>query len=77
VGVTVTSTVVAATGSVPAGFLSYAHVDDEYDWGGITEFRKALEGAVRLQTGRRDIRIFQDRDDVVWGQESTSGTLGV
>jgi hypothetical protein len=60
---------VTVTSSVPAGFLSYAHVDDEYDWGGITEFRKALEGAVRLQTGRRDIRIFQDRDDIIWGQE--------
>jgi cell division septum initiation protein DivIVA len=55
--------------SVPAAFLSYAHVDDEYDRGVITEFRKALEGAVRLQTGRRDVQIFQDRDNIGWGQE--------
>jgi hypothetical protein len=28
-----------------------------------------LEGEVRVQTGRRDVRIFQDRDDISWGQE--------
>jgi TIR domain len=60
---------VTVESSVPAAFLSYAHVDDEHDRGSITEFRKALEGEVRVQTGRRDVRIFQDRDDIAWGQE--------
>lgn len=54
--------------SAPAAFLSYARVDDECCGGGISAFRKALEGEVRLQTGR-DIRIFQDRDSIAWGQE--------
>lgn len=54
--------------SAPAAFLSYASVDDECSGGGISAFRKALEGEVRLQTGR-DIRIFQDRDSIAWGQE--------
>jgi vacuolar-type H+-ATPase subunit H len=59
---------VTVKSSAPAAFLSYAHVDDECCGGGITEFRKALEGEVRLQTGR-DVRIFQDRDSIAWGQE--------
>jgi DNA-binding CsgD family transcriptional regulator len=50
-------------------FLSYAHLDDEHEGGGITAFRKALEGEVRVQTGRRDVRIFQDREDIAWGRE--------
>ncbi len=53
--------------TTPAAFLSYAHHDDEHDGGNITAFRKALEGEVRAQTGRRDVRIFQDRDDIAWG----------
>jgi F-box protein 11 len=52
--------------SVPAGFLSYAHIDDED--GRVTAFRKALEGEVRRQTGRQDVRIFQDLDGLAWGQ---------
>lgn len=61
-------------------FLSYAHVDDDHDGGNNTAFRKALEGEVRIQTGRRDIRIFQDRDDIAWGQawqERVDGSLDV
>lgn len=54
--------------NAPAAFLSYAHVDDEYDLGAITQFRKALEGQIRLHTGRGDLRIFQDRD-IAWGEE--------
>jgi F-box protein 11 len=53
---------------VPAAFLSYAHTDDEYDDGLITAFRKKLEGELRLQTGRSEVQIFQDRDNIVWGQ---------
>jgi hypothetical protein len=50
-----------------AGFLSYAH-NDNAD-GSVTEFRKALEREVRAQTGRRDVRIFQDLDDIDCGEE--------
>jgi hypothetical protein len=63
----------------PVAFLSYAHVDDEHDGGGITAFRKALEGEVRVQTGRRDVRIFQDREDIAWGRawkERIDSSLG-
>jgi hypothetical protein len=60
---------VTVKSSVPAAFLSYTHADDMAERGGITEFRKALEGEVRLHTGRRDVRIFQDREDITWGQE--------
>jgi len=59
---------VTVISSTPAAFLSYAHVDDECCGGGITEFRRALESEVRLQVGR-DVRIFQDRDGIAWGQE--------
>jgi hypothetical protein len=71
---------VTVISSAPAAFLSYAHVDDECCGGGITEFRRALEGEVRLQTGR-DMRIFQDRDGIAWAQEwrarINSSLLGV
>ncbi|AEH08341.1 MULTISPECIES: right-handed parallel beta-helix repeat-containing protein [Protofrankia] len=52
----------------PAAFLSYAHDDDEHDSGLITAFRRRLEGELRAQTGRRELQIFQDRDDITWGQ---------
>ncbi|WP_165036424.1 right-handed parallel beta-helix repeat-containing protein [Candidatus Protofrankia californiensis] len=52
----------------PAAFLSYAHGDDENDGGLITAFRRRLEGELRAQTGRRELQIFQDRDDIAWGQ---------
>jgi F-box protein 11 len=55
--------------SLLAAFLSYAHVDDVRDSRRITAFREALEGEVRVQTGRPDIQIFQDRYDIAWGQE--------
>jgi WD40 repeat protein len=51
-----------------AAFLSYAHINDEQDGGKVTAFGKALQGEVRVQTGRSDFRIFQDRDGVAWGQ---------
>ncbi len=51
----------------PAAFLSYAHIDDNH--GGVAALREALESELRVQTGRRDIRIFQDRDDIAWAQE--------
>jgi hypothetical protein len=54
--------------TTPVAFMSYTHHDDEHGRGNITAFRKALEGEVRAQTGRHDVEIFQDRDDIAWGQ---------
>uniref|UniRef100_UPI001EF5E68B TIR domain-containing protein n=1 Tax=Frankia sp. Cj3 TaxID=2880976 RepID=UPI001EF5E68B len=51
----------------PAAFLSYAHADDTYASGQITAFRQQLEGELRAQVGH-DLHIFQDRDDITWGQ---------
>ncbi len=52
----------------PAAFLSYAHGDGDHDDGLITAFRRRLEDEPRAQTGRRGLQIFQDRDDIAWGQ---------
>src|ERR1700676_906081 len=51
----------------PIAFLSYVRSDDDHDGGRITAFRKRLEGEVRMQTGRA-FEIFQDRNDISWGQ---------
>jgi hypothetical protein len=52
---------------VPVGFLSYARSDDDHNAGYLTDFRRMLEGELRAQTGEQ-ITIFQDRDDILWGQ---------
>jgi hypothetical protein len=51
----------------PAAFLSYVRFDDEHDDGQLTQFRERLSAEVRVQTGE-DFPIFQDRNDIVWGQ---------
>jgi hypothetical protein len=53
----------------PVAFLSYVHADDGHERGAISAFRRELEGEVRAQTGRHDTRIFQDRDDIAWGEQ--------
>lgn len=52
----------------PVAFLSYVRADDDHDWGRITQFRNRLEGEIKMQTGR-PFAIFQDRNDISWGQE--------
>jgi cobaltochelatase CobT len=52
----------------PIAFLSYVRSDDNHDGGRITAFRERLEGEVRMQTGR-PFAIFQDRNDIAWGQQ--------
>lgn len=54
------------TKSVPTGFLSYTHFDDEHNRWRLTEFQKYLSAEVRIQTGE-EFRIFQDRSDIEWG----------
>jgi TIR domain len=51
----------------PVAFMSYARFDDQHDDGWITWFREQLSAEVRAQTGN-DFAIFQDRDDIAWGQ---------
>lgn len=52
-----------------AAFLSYARLDDEYEDGMATKFKKRLEAAVRQWTGKPDFQIFQDTKDIRWGQQ--------
>ena len=49
----------------PAGFLSYVHLDDHR--GRITAFREELSREIGMQLGV-EFPIFQDRDDIAWGQ---------
>jgi cobaltochelatase CobT len=51
----------------PLAFLSYVRDDDAHDLGRISDLRARLEGEVRIQTGR-PFPIFQDRNDIVWGE---------
>ena len=51
----------------PLAFMSYVRFDDDHENGRLTEFRKRLGGEVKMQTGD-DFPIFQDRNDIKWGQ---------
>jgi tetratricopeptide (TPR) repeat protein len=51
----------------PIAFVSYAHADDEYDRGSITDLARRIEGAVRAFTGRTDLEVFFDRRSIAWG----------
>jgi F-box protein 11 len=47
--------------------MSYARFNDVHDDGQVTAFRERLSAEVRVQTGEEFV-IFQDRADIVWGQ---------
>src|SRR3989304_7605505 len=51
----------------PAAFMSYVRFDDKHEDGRLTEFRERLSAEVKMQTGE-EFPIFQDRDDIKWGQ---------
>jgi len=53
----------------PAAFLSYVRLEDQHEEGRITQLKQRLEGEVRVHTGWREFKIFQDRADIRWGQE--------
>lgn len=55
--------------TVPAAFLSYAHVDNERDKQYITKLGEMLQGEVRARTAPHDFVIFQDWRDIRWGQQ--------
>ena len=59
----------------PIGFLSYATFDDEHSGGWISDFCRSLSAEVRAQTGK-PFPIFQDRRDVLWGQNWRSRING-
>lgn len=50
-------------------FLSYTRIDDEFFGGAITALRRALELGVRVVTGDRAFKIFQDIDGIELGQQ--------
>jgi hypothetical protein len=48
--------------------MSYDQFEDDHDGDGqLSQFRKRLAAEVRAQTGQ-DFTIFQDREDIAWGQ---------
>lgn len=51
----------------PVAFMSYVRFDDKHENGRLTEFRERLSAEVKMQTGE-DFPIFQDREDIKWGQ---------
>ena len=51
----------------PAAFMSYVRFNDQHDDGQLSQFRERLAAEVRAQTGE-DFAIFQDRNDISWGQ---------
>jgi parallel beta-helix repeat protein len=50
----------------PMAFMSYAHADDKFNNGFVTEFCQCLSGEVRLYLGE-EFPIFLDRKDIKWG----------
>ena len=58
----------AETHSHPVAFMSYVRMDDQHENGRLTEFCQRLAGEVRMQTGDK-FHIFQDRNDIAWGQQ--------
>src|SRR5215469_3247414 len=56
-----------AVPAVPAAFMSYVRFNDQHDDGQLSQFRARLAAEVRAQTGEEFV-IFQDRNDIAWGQ---------
>ena len=53
----------------PVAFMTYLRRVDQLDDGRLTLLRKRLENEVQLYTGKEDFAIFQDRQDIRWGQQ--------
>jgi hypothetical protein len=51
----------------PVAFMSYVHFDDNSENGRLTQFRERLSAEVKIHTGE-DFPIFQDRQDISWGE---------
>jgi CheY-like chemotaxis protein len=52
----------------PLAFLSYTRKDDEFFGGYITAFRKTLENAVHVVSGKETFKVFQDVEGIVIGE---------
>ncbi len=50
----------------PMAFMSYAHVDDKFNKGYLTEFCLCLSGEICMHLGE-EFPIFLDRKDIKWG----------
>lgn len=51
----------------PVAFMSYVRFNDQHDEGRLTRFRERLSAEVEAQTAEQ-FPIFQDRNDIYWGQ---------
>ncbi|HEX5547682.1 MAG TPA: TIR domain-containing protein [Ktedonobacterales bacterium] len=49
--------------------MSYAHMNDRHDNNYLSRFRDRLEGEVRVQLGKNDFHLFQDRTHITTGQQ--------
>jgi hypothetical protein len=47
--------------------MSYARFVDEHEGGKLTQLRERLAAEVQVQIGE-EFPIFQDRNDIAWGQ---------
>ena len=47
-------------------FLSYARIKDFYD--GVSQFKEHLEWSLRLQTGNQAFSVFQDKNEILVGE---------
>jgi CheY-like chemotaxis protein len=53
----------------PLAVLSYTRKDDDHFGGYISAFRKTLESAVHVVTGKEDFQLFQDIEGIVLGEK--------
>lgn len=63
--------------SKPAAFISYAHLDEKFEGGKISQIVSILEGRISLWAGE-EVKIFIDRRDIAWGdnwKKCISGNL--
>ena len=51
----------------PAAFMCYARFNEQHDDGQLSQFRALLSAEIRVQTGE-EFPIFQDRNDIAWGE---------
>jgi parallel beta-helix repeat protein len=51
----------------PVAFMSYVRFNDQHDEGRLTQLRSRLSAEVEAQTAEQ-FPIFQDRNDIYWGQ---------
>jgi|GEM_PF-3826083 len=58
------------------GFMSYARSDDDHDGGRIGNIKTALAGEVAMQLGVQSFVIFQDKEQILWGERWENAISG-